>query len=132
MTTITHYKGIVRSGQIELPDETKLPEGSHVVVILTGPDQLVEESVARRRANRWLIEDVSNMLAADEGRLLETEGGPIWRFGVYITGRGRGLLGPVGHIDLDALSGALILNEHQVDRLIVNAQALTRSVLSSE
>lgn len=74
----------------------------------TGPEPLVDETVARRKATRWLVEYVGNMLTADEGRLIEAAGRPIWRFGAYVTGRGHAPLGPIGHVDIDAHTGELI------------------------
>ena len=132
MTTLTRYEGIVHRGRIELADKTELPEGSHVVVILTGPNPLVDEAAARRKANRWLVESVANTLAADEGRLMEHEGRPLWRFGAYVTGRGHPPLGPIGHVDIDAYQGELLPDKGQAERLMVNAKALIGSVLPSE
>ena len=128
MAMLTQYQGIVRRGRIELPAQTELPEGSRVVVIVTGPAPLVDEPVARRRATRWLVETVGNMLAADEGRLVEEAGRPVWRFGAYVTGRGHAPLGPVGHVDVDAHVGELIPDDRQAHRLLTNAQSLADSL----
>lgn len=128
MTAFQHYQGIVRRGRIELPSQPVLPEGSQVTVILTGPEPLVDEPAARRKATRWLVENVGNMLAADEGRLVEEAGRPIWRFGAYLTGRGHAPLGPVGHVDIDAARGELIPDERQAQRLLINAGTFARSL----
>ncbi|CUS03683.2 protein of unknown function [Candidatus Promineifilum breve] len=132
MTPLTRYEGIVRRGRIELSAQAELPEGSHVVVILTGPKSLVDEAAARRKANRWLVESVGNMLAADEGRLVEHEGQPLWRFGAYVTGRGHIPWGPIGHVDVDAQQGDVLHDNSQTEQLIINAKALVSSILSSE
>ena len=132
MTMLTHYQGIVRRGQIELPAQTELPEGSRVVVIITGPNPLVEEPVARHKATRWLVETVGIMLAADEGRLVEEAGRPVWRFGAYVTGRGHAPLGPVGHVDVDAHEGKLIPDDRQAQRLLTNAKTLADSLSRSD
>jgi hypothetical protein len=132
MTAFTQYQGIVRRGRIELPSQTELPEGSRVVVIVTGSTPLVDEPVARRRATRWLVETVGNMLAADEGRLVEEGGRPVWRFGAYVTGRGHAPLGPIGHVDIDAHDGELIPNERQAQRLLTNAKTLADSLSRSD
>jgi hypothetical protein len=128
MTVLTQYQGVVRRGRIELPAQTELPEGSQVLVIVTGPTPLVEEPVARRRATRWLVETVGNMLTADEGRLVEEAGQPVWRFGAYVTGRGHAPLGPVGHVDVDAHEGKLIPDDRQAQRLLTNAKSLADSL----
>lgn len=124
MAMLTQYQGVVRRGRIELPAQTELPEGSRVVVIVTGPTPIVDEPIARRKATRWLVENVGNMLAADEGRLVEEGGQPVWRFGAYVTGRGHAPLGPVGHVDVDAHAGELIPDHRQAQRLLTNAQSL--------
>ena len=98
------------------------------VSIVTGPTPLIDEPVARRRATRWLVETVGNMLAADEGRLVEEAGRPVWRFGAYVTGRGHAPLGPVGHVDVDAHEGQLIPDDRQAQRLLTNAKALAESL----
>ncbi len=132
MTTLTRYEGVVRRGRIELSEKTELPEGSHVVIILTGPNPLIDESAARRKANRWLVESVGNLLAADEGRLVEIEGRPLWRFGAYVTGRGHPPLGPIGHVDVDAYQGELLASDDQSEKLRVNAKALVGSIFCPE
>jgi len=128
MTAFNRYEGIVRRGRIELPNRTELPEGSRVVVIVTGPEPLVDETDARRKATRWLVEHVGNMIAADEGRLTQKDSRPVWRFGAYVTGRGHAPYGPVGHVDVDAHQGELILDERQAERLRTNAKALAGSL----
>lgn len=130
MTDLTRYEGIVRRGRIELSEQAELPEGSHVVVILTRPKSLVDEAAARRKANRWLVESVGNMLAAEEGRLVEHEGQPLWRFGAYVTGRGHTPWGPIGHVDVDANQGDVLHDNYKTEQLMINARALVSSILS--
>lgn len=103
-----------------------------MVVIVTGPEPLVDEVDARRKATRWLVEYVGNMLAADEGRLTEKNDRPVWRFGAYVTGRSHAPYGPVGHVDVDAHQGELILDERQAERLLTNAKALAGSLPRTE
>ena len=98
------------------------------VSIVAGPAPLIDEPVARRKATRWLVETVGNMLAADEGRLVEEAGRPVWRFGAYVTGRGHAPLGPVGHVDVDAYEGNLIPDDRQAQRLLTNAKSLAESL----
>ena len=78
---------------------------------VTGPESLVAEVIARRKATRWLVENVGNMLTAGEGRLIEVSGRPTWRFGTYVTGRYHAPLGPIGYVYIDARKGELIPNE---------------------
>ena len=45
------------------------------VSIVTGPTPLIDEAVARRKATRWLVETVGNLLTADEGAWSKKLGG---------------------------------------------------------
>ncbi|MCP4420773.1 MAG: hypothetical protein GY805_29540 [Chloroflexi bacterium] len=62
MSSIT-YSGIVRQGKIELKDALAVPEGQQVYVVVPQ----IDEQAARRKANRWLLDNVGNMLMADLG-----------------------------------------------------------------
>ena len=79
-----------------------------------------------------VVESVGNMLAADEGWLVEQEGRPLWRFGAYVTGRGHPPLGPIGHVDVDAYQGELLPDGSQAEKLMINAKALVGSVFPPE
>ena len=39
---VTAYQGIVQNGQIRFDDDTKLPEGSQVIVVVMGEQQAIE------------------------------------------------------------------------------------------
>ena len=56
------YAGVIQDGQIRLDADVRLPEGSRVTVI--GPTALDERS-ARRKANRWLVENVEARTGVD-------------------------------------------------------------------
>ena len=126
------FQGVVREGRIQITPTTQLPEGSHVYLLVTGPEPLLDEQVARRKATRWLVENVGNMLVADEGRLLEGEGQIIWRFGAFITGRGHRPRGPIGYTDVDAHTGEFLSTEQQAEELKAHGELFARSLLQAE
>jgi hypothetical protein len=128
MATVQTYQGIVREGCIQLPVATPLPEGSHVYVIVAGQEPLLDERTAQRKATRWLVEHVGNMLMAAEGRLAEENGRVIWRFGAFITGRGHKPWGPIGYVDVEAHNGEVLAAEQQADDLIAHGAAFVRSL----
>jgi hypothetical protein len=132
MTTRQTYQGVVREGNIYLSPAAELPEGSHVYVVVAGSDPLLDEQLARRRATRWLVEYVGNMLVADEGHLLESNGRIVWRFGAFITGRGHQPRGPIGYTDVDAHSGEVLVTEQQADEMIAHGEAFVRSLLQAK
>lgn len=59
---VATYIGVVREGQIRLAESITLPEGSQVYVVVPA---VMDEHIARHKANRWLIENVGNMVMAD-------------------------------------------------------------------
>jgi hypothetical protein len=132
MTTVQTYQGIVRKGQIQVASPTRLPEGSHVYIIVAGQQPVIEEKLAQRKASRWLVEYVGNMRAADEGRLMEASGNIVWRFGAFITGRGHQPYGPIGYVDVEAHNGTVLATEQKADEMIAHGQAFVRSLLQTD
>jgi hypothetical protein len=132
MTTVQTHRGIVRKGHIQLTPTTELPEGSHVYVIVAGQEPILDERTAQRKATRWLVEYVGNMLVADEGRLGDANDRIVWRFGAFITGRGHKPRGPIGYVDVEAHGGEILTTEQQADEMIAHGEAFARSLLQAE
>ena len=109
------YTGVIRDGQIRLDADVRLPEGSQVTVI--GPTTL-DERVARRKANRWLVEKVGNLVMAAQPTLLLRSGRILWRFDALVTAPNREPRGPIGQIDIDATTGALLPTSTSVEEMI--------------
>ncbi len=127
MTMVHTYQGVVQQGHIHLTPETKLPEGSHVYVIVAGKEPVVAEQIARRKATRWLTEYVGNMLVAQEGFLTETDKKIVWRFGAFITAKGQQPQGPIGYVDVDAHQAQVIATEQKAEEMIAHGEAFVRS-----
>ena len=123
MSTVAAYPGVVEKGVIRLTPNINLPEGSHVYVTVAGERPLLNEATARRKATRWLVEYVGNMVMAQEGRLVESDGRVVWRFGAFVTGRGRKPRGPIGYADIDAHTGDPLASEQQAEELIAHGEA---------
>lgn len=123
MVMMTSYQGVVRNGHIQLTPATDLPEGSYVYVIVAGSQPLLDEAAAKRKATRWLVESVGNMLMADEGRVLDGNSRLIWRFGVFVTGLGHVPYGPIGYMDLDAHTAESLVTTQQTEDLIAHGTA---------
>ncbi len=77
----------------------------------------VDEHMARRKANRWLVERVGNMVMADRPLLTQSKGQPVWRFDAVVTSLSHVPRGPIGHIDVDATTGQVLSDEHDVERM---------------
>jgi len=132
MASVQTYQGIVRGGHIQVEGAVDLPEGSHVVIIVAGEHPPIEEQAAGRKATRWLVEHVGNMLIADEGRLVDADGRLVWRFGAFVTGRGHQPRGPIGYVDVDTAHGNVLTDEQQAEKLIHDGTAFIRSLSSPE
>ncbi|MEZ4659593.1 MAG: hypothetical protein R2911_18700 [Caldilineaceae bacterium] len=121
---IATYVGTVNNGKIELPSTTEFRDGSTVLVI---PATLTEHG-ARRKANGWLISDVGNMLMAKNGALVQEDPQWTWRFEVFITASSHEPWGPVGHIMINAIDGAVIRPQETMRILLENGKTFKRPV----
>lgn len=117
----TTYRGTVRDGKIELDQPLTLPEGSQVrVMLLTDLD----EPTARRRADRWLEENVGDAVAAKNGRFIQRDDRHMWRFEAFVTGPYIDPLGPIGQVDIDADSGDILTPFDIAEDMIARGAAL--------
>lgn len=70
------------------------------------PEIQVTAREARQKVNVLMLEQVSNLLLADEPALVETESGRLcWRVPVNLTLPGQGRVGQVGSVDVDTQYG---------------------------
>ena len=77
----------------------------------------VDEHTARRKANRWLVERVGNMVMADRPLLTQSGGQPVWRFDAVVTSLSYAPRGPIGHIDVDTATGQVLADDHDVEKM---------------
>ena len=77
----------------------------------------VDEYTARRKANRWLVERVGNMVMADHPILTQSEGQPIWRFDAFVTSLSHAPRGPIGYVDVDATTGKVLADNRAVEEM---------------
>lgn len=84
----------------------------------------VDEHTARRKANRWLVERVGNMVMADRPTLTQSEGQPVWRFDAVVTSLSRAPGGPIGHVDVDAATGQVLADDHDAERMKLRGASL--------
>ncbi len=122
------YTGIVHEGQIQLAERVTLPEGSMVYVLVP---LSVDVNIARRKANRWLLEYVGNMLRANHPRFVRTQTHTLWRFGVFVTALSHAPLGPVGYVDVDATSSEVLTDEQAAEEIASHGERLECVPLSA-
>jgi len=114
----------------------KYEEG--VLIPLTPPDLEEHQSVrlqivpsrvqvsaetARRKVNRFLLDQVSYLLGAGYPELAK-EIHLVWRVPVVLAYPDRGVVGQVGTIDVNAETGDTLTPPHVVETIQINAKAL--------
>jgi hypothetical protein len=123
MTAMT-YLGRLHQGRIELDMPIDLPEGSEVYVVVKPQLDLRQ---AQKKANGWLVDNVGNMVMADEGMLLQSGDAWLWRFSAYVTALSHEPFGPIGQVDVDANTGAIVIDERTRQKMIQRGAKLTRA-----
>jgi hypothetical protein len=86
----------------------------------------VDAKTARRQATTWLASEVGNMLVAGTPQLFIGRQA-VWRVPVLLTSSTVGIVGDVGVIDIDTITGQLLTTDQTRDGLLANV-ALPRSV----
>ncbi len=111
----TTYKGIIREGRVEFETPVTLPEGSRVIVLAA----TLDEPTARRRANRWLADNVGNVVGTGKpGVLLQTGNHTVWRFEAFIIGLTYATpLGPLGQVEVEANTGQVLNNQQAAQEM---------------
>ena len=106
--TVMTYPGRLHGGRIELDAPIDLPDGSEVYVVVKPQLDLRQ---AQKKANGWLVDNVGNMVMADDGMLLQSNGSWMWRFSAYVTALSHEPYGPIGQVDVDANTGAVAVSQ---------------------
>ena len=81
--------------------------------------------VARQKVNVLMLEQVSNLLLADEPELIQrADRAWAWRVPIDLTYPSLGRVGRVGEIEVDAQHGEVHYTEATLDQIRANAQQL--------
>jgi hypothetical protein len=112
---MTTYMGVICKGQVQLADPIYLPEGSQVYVVVP---TTITEQVARRKANRWLLEHVGNLVMADKPVLAQSEDRIVWRFHAFVTASSHEPWGPIGEVDVSAATGEVLTSADEAEEMI--------------
>ena len=89
----------------------------------------VNEHAACRKANRWLVEQVGNMVMADQPLLTQSGDRPVWRFGAFVTSLFHAPRGPIGHLDVDATTGNVLADDCAAEEMRRRGESLGRPPL---
>jgi hypothetical protein len=85
--------------------------------------EVLSAEAARREANYWLLENVGNLLRAENPELVLGDR-LVWRIDIALTSPSRGWVGVVGRLEIDASSGEILANQSLVEELAPRAQTL--------
>lgn len=124
--SLTTYVGIIREGRVEFTEPVTLPEGRQVYVVVP---PILDEQGARRKANRWLLENVGNMVMADQASLVQQGGRVVWRFDAFMLSLAHAPWGPIGQVSVDAATGQMLVPEGAAEDMMQRGEDLARSLL---
>ena len=85
---------------------------------------IVDAHAARRKANRWLLENVGNMMRADQPVFVRSRGRAAWRFGAFVTAILHPPVGPAGYVDVDAATGEVLADDHAAEEIASRGERL--------
>jgi hypothetical protein len=94
------------------------------------PEVQISAFVARQKVNVLMLERVSNLLLADEPRLVQRPDGHwVWQVPVDLTFPSRGRVGCVGELEVDARYGEVRYSDASLAQIDDNARRLSGQVL---
>jgi hypothetical protein len=90
-------------------------------------DIAVSPEQARRRANGFLSREVALFAEADTPVLM-LGSHPVWRMNIHLILRGKGNMGQIGMLDVDAVTGEIFpLSEQQIREIQNHARTIVAS-----
>jgi hypothetical protein len=94
---------------------------------LSLPTTQISAYTARQKANVFVLEHVSNLLLADTPELQKQGSRWVWLVPVDLTLKGRGRLGRVGAVEIDATYGEIHYSDILIRQMIEAADRLSRT-----
>ena len=69
------------------------------------------------------------MVMADQGWFDQADERRAWRFGVFVTALSREPFGPIGYVDIDAETGAVLVDDRLAEEIARRGERLERASL---
>ena len=88
---------------------------------------MLEAKDVRRQATVWLASKVGKLLVAGAPQRFP-DPQPLWRMPVLLTSSRTGVVGEVGMIEVDAITGQLLVTDQTKDGLLASVERLTSPV----
>jgi len=121
---------VYKNGVFTPLHQMALQEGEEVRLQILPPRVQVAADEARRKVVRFLLDELSYLLRPQQPTLVRTDR-LIWRVPVSLTYPSHGIVGQVGHIDVDAENGQLLLTPEAIAEIKRNAHTLSTDLSSS-
>ena len=86
---------------------------------------------ARQKANVFVLENISNLLLADTPELQKAGDRQIWQVPIDLTLPGKGRVGRVGIIAIDATYGEIRYDDRLIDEMTAVTERLMHEVTTS-
>lgn len=107
---------------IHVSDEQRM----HVAVHIQA--DILEPTVAQRKANQWLFMNAGNLVRAEQPQLI-LDDQLLWRFDIVLTlpdlqTPGHGAIRDLGKLELDAVTGETIVSSTFLQKLQARADAI--------
>lgn len=80
----------------------------------------ISATEAQRRCNRWLLDNIKQPFRADEPEWVESE----WRIPVVYVLEDVGIVGRVGHIQMNSQSGEITTSKREIDGMLGEGEKL--------
>ncbi len=119
-----------RRVEVELPG---IEPGTLVTVMVVPADSVpaVDANTARRKANGWLADHVGHLAMGKAPRMLSDGKRIWWRVDTYVTNVYREPFGPIGFVDIDAVSGEVLADDDTAQKLRQHGAQLERQALAA-
>lgn len=89
----------------------------------------IDSNTARREVTVWLASYVGDKLMGGTAQLVIVNRA-LWRVPALLTSSKIGTVGQVGSVDVDAVTGELLVDDDLIEEILNNAKQLVRSTYS--
>ncbi len=98
--------------------------GRIVIEVELSADIQITPTIARRRVNTYVSQEIADLLHGDTPTLIWREQGAFWRVPVVLSSASKGRIGVVGVLDIDVQTGDLIITDEIVQNIEMEAERL--------
>jgi len=90
----------------------------------------IDPNTARRKVTGWLISYVGNMIMGGTAQLVIINQA-LWRVPALLMSSRIGVVGQVGFVDVDAVTGELLVDDNLIEEILNNVKNTTSPIYSS-